>query len=89
MRGVELANCYTEARNAEEINRSFADETAVKNATARVPHPVPENFGGICARMPSCSGVAMGFDRLIMLLGGKTTLEPFLYSGLLSNLLLD
>ena len=89
MRGVELANCYTEARNAEEINRSFADETAVKNATARVPHPVPENFGGICARMPPCSGVAMGFDRLIMLLGGKTTLEPFLYSGLLSNLLLD
>jgi len=64
-------------------------QTAVKNATARVPHPVPENFGGICARMPPCSGVAMGFDRLIMLLGGKTTLEPFLYSGLLSNLLLD
>ena len=79
VRGVELANCYTEARDAEEINRSFADEAAIKNTTARVPHPVPDNFGGICARMPPCSGVAMGFDRLIMLLGGKKTLSPFLY----------
>ena len=82
VRGVELANCYTEARAAGEINRSFADEAAVKNATARVPHPVPDNFGGICAHMPSCSGVAMGFDRLIMLLGGKKTLSSFLYGGM-------
>ena len=82
VRGVELANCYTEARDAEEINRSFADEAAIKNAATRVPHPVPHNFGEICARMPPCSGVAMGFDRLIMLLGGKKTLEPFLYGSM-------
>ena len=82
VRGVELANCYTEAREADEINRYFAEEAAVKNAAAQVPHPVPNNFGAICARMPPCSGTAMGFDRLIMLLGGKKTLAPFLYGDL-------
>ena len=74
VRGVELANCYTEARNADEINRYFSEEAAAKERLARVPHPVPQNFGEICARMPPCSGVAMGFDRLIMLLCGKKTI---------------
>lgn len=74
VRGVELANCYTEARNAAEINRYFAAEAAIKKSSARVPHPIPQNFGELCARMPPCSGVAMGFDRLIMLLCGKKTL---------------
>lgn len=81
--GVELANCYTEERDAEAINRYFAEEAAVKKQTARVPHPVPAQFGKICARMPPCSGTAMGFDRLIMLLGGKTHLASFLYQDFL------
>lgn len=79
VQGVELANCYTEARDAEEINAAFCAEAQIKNTASRVPHPVPEHFGEICARMPPCSGVAMGFDRLIMLLAGKSSLDSFLY----------
>lgn len=86
VRGVELANCYTEARNADEIERSFAKEAAAKHNTARVPHPIPKSFGTICSRMPPCSGTAMGFDRLIMLLGGKKTLKPFMHSSFIDAL---
>lgn len=73
--GVELANCYTECRDAEKINTYFNKENLLKQKNALVPHPSIKNFGNVCANMPKCSGVAMGFDRLIMLLAGRSTLE--------------
>ena len=77
--GVELANCYTEERDASAIDQYVQQETALKAKTARVPHPAVQNFGELCAKMPPCSGTALGFDRLIMLLAGKTSLAPFLH----------
>ncbi|MGP1594430.1 MAG: amino acid--tRNA ligase-related protein [Treponema sp.] len=79
LRGVELANCYTEERNAAAVDSYFSAESAVKAHTAVVLHRTVENFGTVCAKMPPCSGVAMGFDRLIMLLAGAKTLNPFLH----------
>lgn len=77
-RGVELANCYTEERDAERIEAYMAAEGEAKDACARVPHPAQLGFGAVCARMPPCSGVAMGLDRLIMLIAGKTTIDSVL-----------
>jgi len=73
--GVELANCYTELRNADRIRQYIEDETCKKQAHARIPHPPVTDFDRVCARMPRCSGSAMGLDRLIMLLAGKTSLD--------------
>lgn len=77
--GIELANCYTEERNAAQIDKYFSAESQIKSRTAVVPHRTVENFGDVCAQMPPCSGVALGFDRLIMLLAGAKTLDPFLH----------
>lgn len=76
--GVELANCYTEERNENMIEKYFSAETKLKNS-ALVRHPSVKNFGEICSKMPECSGVALGVDRLIMLLAGKKTLDSFVY----------
>ena len=76
LNGVELANCYTEERNENKINSYFKNENELKQKNALVPHPPVKDFGKICSKMPPCSGVAMGFDRLIMLLAGKKTLGP-------------
>ncbi len=73
-RGVELANCYSEERNQDEVNTYFAEEDALKQKSARVPHPPVQDFGKVCAAMPPCTGTAMGIDRLIMLLAGRTGL---------------
>lgn len=84
--GVELANCYTELRDAGQIRRYMEDENNEKQTHARVPHPPVLNFDRICARMPPCSGSAMGLDRLIMLLAGKTTLDSVLPFPLTDNI---
>lgn len=72
---VELANCYTEERDPVAINAYFAAEGELKGQTARVPHPAVNDFGSVCAGMPPCSGVALGLDRLIMVLAGRSTLD--------------
>ncbi len=74
LNGVELANCYSECRDKEKIDEYFAEEDKLKQKNALVPHPAIKNFGEICSKMPACSGVAMGFDRLIMLLQGRSSL---------------
>lgn len=76
--GVELANCYTELRDADRIRRYMEAEDRDKQAHARIPHPPVPDFDRVCARMPPCSGSAMGLDRLIMLLAGKTSLDSVL-----------
>ncbi len=74
LNGVELANCYSECRDKEKIDEYFEKENKLKQKQAMVPHPAVKNFGETCSKMPACSGVAMGFDRLIMLLQGRSTI---------------
>ncbi len=76
--GLELANCYSEERDAERIAEYFTRERAVKDATARVPHAAVSDFAEVCARMPACSGVAIGFDRLVMSLAGRHSIDSIL-----------
>ena len=73
--GVELANCYTEERDPVQIDAYLNAEGRLKDETARVPHPPAADFGAISARMPPCSGVALGLDRLIMVLAGRSSLD--------------
>jgi lysyl-tRNA synthetase class 2 len=79
--GVELANCYTEETRAEEVRSFFMSEAAKKKAHGLVAHAVDAEYwklflpiNGPCGDVlhyPKCSGVALGMDRLIMLLCGK------------------
>lgn len=76
--GAELANCYTEERDPHTIRAYLESEGQLKSKTARVPHPVAADFAEVCARMPPCSGVAVGLDRLIMVLAGRSSLDSIL-----------
>jgi len=78
MKGVEIANCYTEERNEKEITQYIEAEDSLKQQTARIPHPPVTGFSAICAKMPPCSGSALGLDRLIMLLAGKSSIDTVL-----------
>ena len=75
--GIELANCYTEERDADAVAAFFKEECR-KKSRARVPHPADADFPAQCAAMPPCSGVAMGVDRLLMFLAGKKSIEGVL-----------
>ena len=75
--GIELANCYTEERDADAVAAFFKEECR-KKTRARVRHPADADFPAQCAAMPPCSGVAMGVDRLLMFLAGKKSIEGVL-----------
>jgi lysyl-tRNA synthetase class 2 len=82
--GVELANCYSEETGAETVRRYFEAEGKIKTETAMVPHLIDGDYckvfaGGPGGRpFPECSGVAMGLDRLIMALTGRSTIDAVL-----------
>jgi lysyl-tRNA synthetase class 2 len=85
VQGIELANCYTEETNPEEVRRFFATETAAKQKNAQTPHRVDEDYWKVFLPrrdskdrerpFPRCSGVAMGLDRLIMALSGRSSID--------------
>lgn len=77
-RGVELANCYTEETDPANIRAYFEQEAAIKKRNSLIPHAIDENYWRIFNDFPDCSGVAMGVDRLIMSLVGKTSIDSVL-----------
>jgi lysyl-tRNA synthetase class 2 len=68
-RGIELANGYHELADAEEQRRRFiADQEWRRGRGLRVPPYDAHLVDALAAGFPDCSGVALGLDRLIMLL---------------------
>ena len=88
-RGTELANCFSEETSPEEVRRFFESEKAEKERSALVRHKADEDYWKIFGPeetaensakglFPPCSGVAMGLDRLIMVLCGRSTIDSIL-----------
>jgi|GEM_PF-76766 len=77
-RGMELANCYTEEQKPETVRSYFETEGLLKEKTAIIPHAADGEYWKIFKDFPPCSGVALGADRLIALLCGRTSIEPIL-----------
>ena len=83
-RGVELANCYSEETCPETVRRYFEEEGKVKARTALAPHRIDGDYWKLFAAgpekrpFPKCSGVAMGLDRLIMVLTGRSSIDAVL-----------
>lgn len=83
--GIELCNCYTEEKDKKKIDEYFAKEERIKNENAIVKHSVIKEFGSICEKLPLCSGVAMGFDRLLMFLSGRKDISSVLPFPFIDN----
>jgi lysyl-tRNA synthetase class 2 len=80
--GIELANCFSEATDPEEVRCFFQSEQEAKLQSALVPHAVDEDYWKIFrdakGGFPRCSGVALGLDRLVMALAGRSTIDSIL-----------
>ncbi len=79
IRGVELCNGYGELTDAQELRRRIAAESARRTAANQSPLPVGNRLVEAMDRgLPECSGVALGFDRLVMLAAGAATIAEVL-----------
>jgi len=73
--GIELANGFTELNNSGEQRRRFNDERELIKKQGRRPGPLPEPFLEDLKIMPAAAGIALGVDRLVMLLTGAKTIN--------------
>jgi lysyl-tRNA synthetase class 2 len=77
--GIELANGYHELLDPAELRRRNRIANAARVA-ARKP-PLPEEsrlLAAMDAGLPPCTGVALGFDRIVMLAAGVKTIREVL-----------
>ena len=68
--GLELANGFGELTDARQQRRRFRAERLRRRREKGRELPLDEEFLRDLTSMPAASGVALGFDRLVMLLSG-------------------
>ena len=77
--GVELANAFEELNDVAEQRRRFVAERQRKRAAGEDSGPWPEKFLSALARgLPPTAGIALGVDRLLMLLIGTEQISDTL-----------
>jgi lysyl-tRNA synthetase class 2 len=79
--GMELANAFGELTDAAEQRRRFEKDTALARRIYGRANPIDEDFlAALEHGMPESSGIALGFDRLVMLATGATRIESILFA---------
>lgn len=74
--GVELANGFHELADAAEQRRRFQQDQAYRAAKGLAGVPLDERLlAALSAGLPDCAGVALGFDRLVMIAAAAGSLE--------------
>ena len=77
--GLELANAFSELTDAGEQRRRFERWGAERRAQGSPEYPLDESFlAALAAGLPPAGGVALGVDRLVMVLAGLATLDEVL-----------
>jgi lysyl-tRNA synthetase class 2 len=66
--GMELANAFSELTDADEQRGRFEADEEMRRAAGKDPYPLPEKFLTELETMPEAAGIALGLDRLIMIL---------------------
>jgi lysyl-tRNA synthetase class 2 len=72
--GLEIANAYSELNDPEEQRQRFRDEMEIIRNAGK-PCVWPEKFIAAIEAMPECGGIAVGVDRLVMLLSDAASID--------------
>lgn len=75
MGGLELCNAFSELTDPDIQRRRFEAEVVRREAMDGTRPPIPEPFLASLGRMPAAAGNALGFDRLVMLLTGASSID--------------
>ena len=78
--GVELANGFGELTDAREQRHRFTQAMDEKQRRYGERYPLDEDFLDAVGKMPEASGVALGFDRLVMLASGALRIDQVVWT---------
>jgi len=76
--GLELANAFTELTDADEQRRRLLEEQELREKLGRAQYGLDEDFLLALGHMPDAGGIALGVDRLVMLLLGEEDIRHVL-----------
>lgn len=78
--GIELANCFTELSDSSEQRERFLTAKVERRSLGESDYPIDEEFLAKLPQMGAASGVALGIDRLVMVLCGKSEISAVMVS---------
>ncbi|MDT8855433.1 EF-P lysine aminoacylase EpmA [Paracoccaceae bacterium Fryx2] len=78
--GVELANGFGELTDPAEQRRRFGLEMDEKQRVYGHRYPLDEDFLAALGQVPASSGIALGFDRLVMLATGAPRIDDVIWA---------
>jgi lysyl-tRNA synthetase class 2 len=73
--GLEIANGFSELTDAREQRRRFQDEQQKIVRRGLNPAPMPDRFLDDLEHLPPTGGIALGVDRLAMVLWGVASID--------------
>lgn len=77
--GVEICNAFDELTDPDIQRTRFDEARALQKSLGKKPFPLDEQFIAALEKgLPACSGIALGVDRMIMLLLNKQTIQEVL-----------
>lgn len=77
-KGLELANGFSELTDAVEQRARLVEEQELRRQSGRAVYPLDERFLDAVGRMPPSAGIAVGLDRILMLLLGVESISEVL-----------
>ncbi len=74
--GMEIANAFSELTDPAEQRRRFEETAEFRRRNGREVYPLDHAFlGALEAGLPPCAGIALGVDRLLMILANRSSIR--------------
>ena len=77
--GLELANAFGELTCPVEQRARFESDQAIRRERGKPVYPIDDKLiAALAEGLPPCAGIALGFDRLVMLATGAPAIDDVL-----------
>ncbi|WP_201616835.1 EF-P lysine aminoacylase EpmA [Psychrobacter urativorans] len=73
--GIEIANAYDELADGQALRQRFEQDNVLRRRHNLAPMPIDEHLLAACDDLPPCSGIAVGIDRLLMVIAGVISVQ--------------
>lgn len=84
--GLELANAFGELTDAEEQYHRFEAEQKERTAHGKIPIPIDTDLVDALKSIPTAAGIALGVDRMAMLLSGARNIGEAMFDTIQDQL---
>ncbi len=77
IQGIEIGNAFSELTDSAELAQRFEAANSERHTLGYSPHPVDEDLIRSVGEMKPTGGIAIGIERLLMVLTGESDIRQF------------